>query len=133
MFLKKISFIFFMALLFAWSPFSSYSNEIYTEVILTEQDGQLLAFSAQKNHWVTENKRLSEKVFAKESRGNIGIVVTTKRILGFSVITDKWTSEDLKINEKIEEILIEGNVATMKTNLRIIGFSAHTGQWIEAP
>ena len=130
---QKIARIFFMTLLLAWSPSSSYSNEIDTEVILTEQDDKILAFSARENHWVSEYKRLSEKILRKKARGNIGIVVTTKRIIGFSVITDHWTTEDLKLNEIIEEILIEGNVATMMTNIRVIGFSAHTGQWIQAP
>lgn len=133
MFHKKISLILFMTLLFAWAPFLSHSTEINTEVIITEQGGKFLAFSAQGNHWVPEYKRLSEKVLIKKSQGNIGIVLTTKRIIGFSVITDQWTTEDLKFDEKIEEILVEGNVATINTNLRVIGFSAHTGKWIEAP
>lgn len=130
---KTISFIIFMTLFFAMSSFSSYPKEIATEVIVTVQDDKILAFSAYKNHWVSENVRLTEKVLRKKSQGNIGIVITTKRILGFSVITDQWTSENLKINEIIEEITVEGNVATMKTDIRVIGFSAHTGEWIEAP
>ena len=117
----------------AWSPVSSYANDIVTEVILTEQDDKLLAFSAKESHWVPEYKRLSEKILRKKAQGNVGIVVTTRRIIGFSVITDQWTSEDLKLNEIIEEILVEGNVATMTTNRRVIGFSAHTRHWIEAP
>ena len=133
MFHKKTSLIFFLTLLLVWLPFLSYSYDINTEVIITEQDGNFLAFSAQKNHWVPEGKRLSEKVLRKKSQGNIGIVVTTNRIIGFSVITDQWATEDLKFNEKIEEILVEGNVATMNTNLRVVAFSAHTGLWIEAP
>ncbi len=133
MFLKKISLIFIMAVLFVWSPCSSYSKEIDAEVIITEQKGKILAFSAQESHWVSENKMLSEKILGKRANGNIAIVFTTKRILGFSVLTDEWTSEDIKLNETVEDIDIQGNVATMKTTFRVIGFSAHTGQWIEAP
>lgn len=133
MFPQKTSFILVMTLWLACSPFSSYSKKIDTEVILTEKDDKILAFSAQGNHWVPEYKRLSERIIRKKAQGNIGIVVTTKRIIGFSVITDQWTSEDLKLNEIIEEILVEGNVATMTTNIRVIGYSAHTGQWVEAP
>lgn len=132
---KKIFLIFFVTLIFAGSPFSSHSNETDAEVIITEQNGKILAFSAKESHWVSENKMLSEKILGKAVNGNIAIVLTTKRILGFSVLTDEWTSEDIKLNENLEEvnIEIEGNVATMKTNYRVIGFSAHTGQWIEAP
>jgi hypothetical protein len=133
MFYKKISLIIFMILLFVSSPFLSYSKDIDTEVIITEQDDKFLAFSAQENHWVPIRKKISEKFIDKEARGNIGIVVTSKRIIGFSVLTDGWTSEDIKLNEIVEDIVIEGNVATMKTTRRVIGFSAHTGQWIEAP
>lgn len=133
MFQEKISLIFYMVLLSAFLPLSGYSGDLDTEVIITEQDRQYLAFSAQENHWVPISKRLSEKFLDKAAQGNIGIVVTSKRILGFSVLTDEWTSEDIKLNEKVEEIVIEGNVATMKTTSRVIGFSAHTGQWIEAP
>ena len=131
--IKTISFFVLMMLCFAMSSFSSYQTEIATEVIVTVQDDQILAFSAYKNHWVAETIKLTERVLRKKSQGNIGIVVTTKRILGFSVITDKWTSENLKINEIIEEITVEGNVATMQTDQRVIGFSAHTGEWTEAP
>ncbi|MGW8193764.1 MAG: hypothetical protein ACWGOX_05805 [Desulforhopalus sp.] len=133
MFYKKISFICFLGLLCSLFPLSGYANRNDTEVILTDKDDKILAFSAEKNHWVPEDKRLSEKIVKVKSQGNIGIVVTTKRIIGFSVITDKWTSEDLKFNERIEEIKVEGNAATMNTNIRVIGFSAHSGQWIEAP
>jgi len=130
---KNISLICLLALFFAWLPLTSFGNKNDTEVILTDQDDKILAFSALKNHWVPEDKRLSEKIVKIKSQGNIGIVVTTKRIIGFSVITDRWTTEDLKFNERIEEIKVEGNVATMNTNIRVIGFSAHSGQWIEAP
>ena len=138
---KKISLSVFMALFFALLSSlsvyakggSNYSDDIATEVIVTIQDDKILAFSAYSDHWVSEDIKLTERVLRKKSRGNIGIVVTTKRILGFSVITEEWTPENLKINEIIEEIKVEGNVATMKTDVRVIGFSAHTGKWTEAP
>ena len=130
---KKISLFVFITVFTALSPCLIYSNEIYTEVIITVKDEKILAFSAYKNHWVSESIKLSERIISKRSQGNIGIVVTTKRILGFSVITDQWTTEGLKMNEEPGEIIVEGNVATINTNERVIGFSAHTGQWIEAP
>lgn len=112
-----------------------FANDIATEVILTTKDNTFLAFSAINNHWVSEDKKLSERVLGTKAKGNIGIVITTKRIVGFSVLTDQWSSEDLKLNEKIgkSEIKIEGNVATLQTTERVIGYSAHTGEWIEAP
>ncbi len=112
-----------------------FANDIATEVIVTTKDNRFLAFSAINNHWVSEDKKLSERVLGTTPKGNIGIVITTKRIVGFSVLTDQWSSEDLKLNEKIgkSEITIEGNVATLKTTERVIGYSAHTGEWVEAP
>lgn len=123
------------ALLFTLVLSPVFANDIATEVILTTKDNQFLAFSAINNHWVSEDKKLSERVVGTKAKGNIGIVITTKRIVGFSVLTDQWSSEDLKLNEKIgkSEVTIEGNVATLKTTERVIGYSAHTGEWIEAP
>jgi len=130
---KKLTLFVFVTLFTAFFPFSGYSDEINTEVIITVQDDQILAFSAYKNHWVPIKIMLAERVIEKESQGNIGIAVTRKRIFGFSVITDQWTTENLAMNEEPEEIIVEGNVATIKTNKRVIGFNAHSGQWIEAP
>jgi len=130
---KKLLLFVFIAFFTAPSSFASNTDLIRTEVIITVQDDDILAFSAYKNHWVSESFKPMEKIISKKTKGNIGIVVTTKRILGFSVITDKWTYENLKINEKPEELMVEGNVATIKTNTRVMGFSAHNGQWVEAP
>ena len=123
----------FVVFLTVLAPFSSYSNETTTEVILTVKEGKILAFSAYKSHWVPVSLMLTERVIEKKSQGNIGIVVTNKRMLGFSVLLDQWTSEDLKMNEHFEEVTVEGNVAIVRTGSRIIGYSAHTGQWAEAP
>ena len=111
------------------ASFSSHSDEANTEVIVISQNGDILAFSSQSNHWVSTSIHTHEKIVSTESQGNIGVVVTTKRILWFSVITDEWSYDFLKKREKIGEIIIEGNVAVIKTNERAIGFSAHTGQW----
>lgn len=51
---KKLKLTAFMTLLTALLPFVTFSNEIYTEVILTIKDEKILAFSAHKNHWVSE-------------------------------------------------------------------------------
>jgi len=125
--------ILLIALLIAASAMTSYAVEIDTEVILAERKDKFLAFSGVNDHWVSEDKRLSERILAKATEGNVGIIITHRRILGFSVITDQWTSEDLKVSENIKDITIEieGNVATMTTPTRVIGYSANTGRWVE--
>ncbi len=130
---KAILFLFLTMFFTALFPLTSYSNDIFTEVIITVKDDKIMAFSAAKSNWVSTRIKLSERVLSKKSQGNVGIVVTNKRIVGFSVLTGQWTSENLKMNEEPTEISVEGNVATIETNERVVGFSAHTGQWIEAP
>ncbi len=124
---KKI--ILLVSIFIVCASFSSYSDEAHTEVIIINQKGDILAFSSQSNHWVSISTHTNEEIASMKSQGNIGIVVTTKRILWFSVITDEWSYDFLKNREKIDKIIIEGNVAVIKTNKRSIGFSAHTGQW----
>lgn len=133
MYYKAILFFFLSTFFTALFPLTSYSNDFFTEVIVTVKDEKIMAFSASKSNWVSTNVKLSERIISKKSQGNVGIVVTTKRILGFSVLTNRWTYDNLKMNEEPNEIMVEGNVATIETNERVIGFSAHTGQWIEAP
>lgn len=122
-----------IVLLLAIPAVTSYAVQIDTQVILSEKKDKFLAFSGVNDHWVSEDKRLSERLLAKATEGNVGIIITSKRILGFSVLTDQWTSEDLKISEDVKdvEIEIEGNVATMTTNMRVLGYSANTGKWVE--
>ena len=109
------------------------ADDIMTEVIITVQDDAILAFSAYKSEWVAEDLKLSEIVVSKQSKGNGGTVITSKRILGFSALANRWRSVTLRMNEQVNEMIVEGNAATVRTNMRIFGFSAHTGRWIEGP
>jgi len=126
---KKIILFAIASIFSVCAAFSSYSDEVNTEVIVTNQKDDILAFSSQSNHWVSISLKVNEKIISMKSQGNIGIVVTTKLILWFSVITDEWSYNFLKNRERIIKITVKGNVAVIKTNKRVIGFSAHTGQW----
>jgi hypothetical protein len=64
--------------------------QIDTQVILSEKKDIFLAFSGVNDHWVPEDKRLSERLLAEATEGNVATMTTNMRVLGYSANTGKW-------------------------------------------
>jgi hypothetical protein len=108
---------------------TSTGDVIEEEVYLLVRERELLAFSAVRNRWVTQNLISGERVLKSTFDGHVAVAVTNLRVLGFSALTSRWNEERLGVGESVVTVEAEGNVGVAVTNLRAFGFSAKTGTW----
>jgi len=102
------------------------------DVITVEQDGRdLYAFSSVTGSRGRLRLDLEEVVLFNESRGRIGIVLTSHRAIG--VTTNGGFSETrYRITERApERALVSQRIALVGTGRRALGFVGPSGVWIE--
>ena len=120
-----------LSMVFVWFPpgVASSGDVVEKEVYLLVRQRELLAFSAVKNRWVTQNLISGERVQESKFDGHVAVAATNIRVLGFSALTNRWDEERLEVGESMISVEAEGNVAVVITNLKAFGFSAKTGRW----
>jgi hypothetical protein len=99
---------------------TSTGDVIEEEVYLLVRERELLAFSAVRNRWVTQNLISGERVLKSTFDGHVAVAVA---------LTSRWNEERLGVGESVVTVEAEGNVGVAVTNLRAFGFSAKTGTW----
>ena len=128
---KRVALGILLLVALIWFPLAiASSEEVVEEVYLLVRERELLAFSAVKDSWVTQDLRPNERVLDRKYSGHVAVVFTKFRVLGFSALTNRWDEEKLMVDEAMVTIEAKGNVGTVITNLRALGFSAKTGRWI---
>lgn len=124
-----VAIVLFMALNCFSRGVASSKDVVEEEVYLLVRERELLAFSAVRNRWVTQNLISRERVLESKFNGHVAVAVTNLRVLGFSALTTRWSEERLEVGESVDTVEAEGNVGVAITNLRAFGFSAKTGTW----
>jgi hypothetical protein len=132
----------FMAILIAASvilllvdPLKSEEYEDYVEdlIEIEELDGKVIAFRDGRDP-VSFQMRLTEMVLRKDSRGNMGAVLTDTRFLAISMTSNGWHEISLRLNEAAKaNVLLSTNIAMLVTSERAIGFDSMTNLFVEQP
>lgn len=101
------------------------------DVIAIERDGRdLFVFDAEEGGQDSTRLDLAEEILLEESRGRVGVVVTTRRLLGAAPGTG-WVELRLRVDEEPPEVaLMEDRVALLVTNRRALAFDGRSA-WVE--
>ncbi|MBY0396855.1 MAG: hypothetical protein K2X91_10365 [Thermoleophilia bacterium] len=102
------------------------------DVITIEQDGRdLHAFSSVTGSRGRLRLDIEEQVLFNESRGRVGIVLTTHRAIGIT-IHGGFSEIRYRIAERApERALVAQRIALVGTGRRALGFVGPAGIWIE--
>ncbi|MFO0690194.1 MAG: hypothetical protein U0900_15960 [Myxococcota bacterium] len=102
------------------------------DVITIEQDGRdLYAFSSVTGSRGRLRLDLEESVLFNESRGRVGIVLTTHRAIGVGV-QGGFAEVRYRIAERApDRALVAQRIALVATGRRALGFVGPSGIWVE--
>lgn len=104
------------------------------DVITVEQDGRdLYAFSSVTGSRGRLRLDVEEVVLFNESRGRIGIVLTSHRAIGVAT-GGGFTEVRYRIAERApDRALVEQRIGLVATGRRALGFVGPSGIWVEEP
>jgi hypothetical protein len=95
-------------------------------------DRELLAIDAAGGGQISESLGLDETLLWLESRGRVGVAITSERLLAVGTGSASWQEIRYRPNEVAPALATLGDrVALAFTNLRVIGVDGSTGNPIE--
>lgn len=82
-----------------------------------------------------ENIKSGESVLWKGAKGEVGAILTDRRLLAVSITSGGWNTLDLKIKEKrgTPEMLLAAHLILMLTDERIVAFGTYTDGFFKTP
>lgn len=113
---------------------SDFHRDIEDAVSIEQGDGELIAIVGGRSVFKADLD-LNESVKQTESRGYLGVALTTSRLLAVSRSSPGWVEMPLTLDEKEADrrpdLRLSDSLLLVTTGKRIIGFDSVINQWIE--
>ncbi|GEM_PF-2434814 len=96
-------------------------------------DRELLAFDALGNRNFRARLRLDEEVIWSDAQGQVGVVITNRRVLAVSTEATEWQEVRWRVSERpVETALLSDRLVLLATHARVLAFDGVSGVWIES-
>jgi hypothetical protein len=109
---------------------------VQDDVQLVQVGQQLLAVSGTGGATATERLRVRERLLRLESRGLVGVALTSDRLLAVRSGSGTWSELPLRVEERAlppgrYDILVDDRAILIVLGNRLVGFAASGGGWRE--
>lgn len=107
--------------------------EIEDRLDLVPVDNRVLAIDSRRNRTIEITLEIDERVISAESRGLVGVVVTTARLLGVSTESSRFQELRYRVNERESappDVYLGDRVAVVALRRRLVGMSSTTTSWL---
>jgi len=110
------------------------AGRVPDQVQVTVFRNKIIGVSALRGGAVIELLTPAEKVLDSGARGQVGFVLTNRRILGFGARTNAWAIQRFSLKESVQgEVKLGDQIVLAVTNLRAHALSPLFFNWAIAP